>query len=72
VKIEVRVKTGSKHPGIDRIDDRHFVVAIRERPVEGKANQAVVQAMSDFFDIPKTSIAIVTGQKSKNKILEII
>jgi uncharacterized protein YggU (UPF0235/DUF167 family) len=40
-------------------------------PVEGKANEKVVELLSDFFKKPKRCVSIITGFRGKIKIIEI-
>ena len=41
-------------------------------PENGKANDAVVRALAKYFDIPRSSIHIIRGQTSHNKVVEIL
>ncbi len=38
-------------------------------PVENKANKAVIEYLSKYFKIPKTSIYVVKGETSKEKTI---
>jgi len=38
-------------------------------PVDGKANEKCIKFLSKLLGVPKTSITIVSGETSKNKIL---
>ena len=69
MKLFVTVKTNSKKLGVEQIDSSHFIVRVKEMPIEGKANEAVIKAMSLFLNIPPSSFELVSGTKSKNKIL---
>jgi len=69
MKLVVTVKTNSKHPGVEKIDETHFIVRVKEMPIEGKANEAVIKTMAKFLNIPPASVALLFGSKSKNKIL---
>lgn len=46
-------------------------LAITAPPVDGKANQAVVEFLSDLFRVPKSSIEIVSGETGRNKLIAI-
>lgn len=72
MRISVRVKAGSRVEKIEKIADTEFTVYVRAQPQEGKANEAVVEALCDYFDLPKSRITIIKGHTSKNKIIEII
>ena len=45
MKINVKIKPNSKKEEIKKIDDKNFIVAVKEPPVEGKANKALLQAL---------------------------
>ncbi|MDP2873908.1 MAG: DUF167 domain-containing protein [bacterium] len=70
-KIVITVKTNSHQKAVEKIDDMHYQVAVKEPPVEGRANKAVIEAVADYFALPKSAIIISSGQKSKKKVLEI-
>jgi hypothetical protein len=72
MKITVRVKPNSKQDRVDKTGDNEFVVRVREKALEGRANKAVVDILSDRFNIPKTNIRIIKGLKSRTKIFDII
>ena len=38
---------------------------------DGKANKAVIEILSEFFNVRKSNIKIIKGEKSRNKIVEI-
>lgn len=46
-------------------------LAITAPPVDGKANQAVIEYLSDLFRVPKSSIVIVSGETGRNKLIAI-
>ena len=69
MKLFIKVKTNSKNSGVKQIDSTHFVIRVKESPIEGKANKAVIKEMALFLNISPSSIELVSGEKSKNKIL---
>jgi len=48
-----------------------FKVYVNAPPAEGKANKAVIEVLSEYFNLRKNSIKIIKGEKSRNKVLEI-
>jgi uncharacterized protein len=46
-------------------------LAITAPPVDGKANQAVIEYLADLFRVPKSSIVIVSGETGRNKLVAI-
>ena len=72
MKIFVKVKAGSKNDEVTKVDDTHYVIKVKEPPVEGKANEAVIRVLSDYFHIPKSHVQILKGGQTKNKVIEIL
>lgn len=40
-------------------------------PIEGRANKALVDFLSDHFHVKKSSVRIVKGEKFRDKVVEI-
>ncbi len=70
-KISIKVKPNSKKEGIIPNDDGSLTVRVNVPPVEGKANERVVELLAEHFDKPKSKITLVSGHKSKIKIFQI-
>ena len=71
MRITVRVKPGSKHAEIQKIDEQNFIISVKEPPIEGRANKAVVKALAEYFGKAPTQISIIGGHTSKIKVIEI-
>lgn len=69
--IRIKVKPGSKQTAVDKMPDGSFTVRVKEPAKEGRANDAVIEAISDFLDIPKSRISIRKGAGSRNKVLNV-
>ena len=46
-------------------------IKIKSPPVDGEANEELIRFLSKEWDIPKSKIKIIKGEKSKHKIIEI-
>ena len=71
MKIFVKVKPSAKEDEIEKLSENSFYISVKEPPVKGRANRAVIEALSEYFDLPKSEIEIVAGQTSKQKIINI-
>ncbi len=71
MKITVLVKPNSKKEGVFEQDDGSFVVRVNTPPVDGKANKKVIDLLAKHFKVPKTSIELLLGSKSKKKIFNL-
>ena len=46
-------------------------VYLNAPPVEGKANKRLVEVLSLYFGVKKSSVSILRGPKDRNKIIKI-
>lgn len=46
-------------------------LALTAPPVEGRANQAVIEFFAELFAIPRSSVTIASGESSRNKVIRI-
>ena len=72
MRLFVTVKPRSKKEGVLKIDDAHFIVRLHARPVEGRANDALIRMLADYFGVPQSRISIVAGARSRKKAVEIL
>jgi uncharacterized protein (TIGR00251 family) len=71
VKIQVKVAPNSRTEAVIK-DGERYLVKVKEPPKEGKANRAAIKLLAEYFKVPKTSLRVVSGLSSKNKIVEIL
>jgi len=66
--VVVRVKPGSrKGPLVEVGSDGELTVYVREPAIDGKANDAVVQLLAVYLELPRSRIELVSGTKSRLK-----
>ncbi|MDI6890678.1 MAG: DUF167 domain-containing protein [Thermodesulfovibrionales bacterium] len=70
MKISVRVKLNMKEEKVEKEGDI-YKVYVKEPAKKGRANRAMVELLSEYFNVPKSQIVILRGMKSKEKILGI-
>jgi len=70
MKIQVKVKPNSKTEELSR-EENSFIIKVKEPPKEGKANQAVIKLLAEHFGVPQSRVRILSGFRSKNKIIEV-
>ncbi|MBI5804012.1 DUF167 domain-containing protein [Candidatus Pacearchaeota archaeon] len=69
--IKVKVKPKSGREEIVKLDEENYLVFLKEKAEEGKANREPIKILSKEFDVDFSKIKIKTP-KSKNKIVELI
>jgi len=71
MKLVIFAHPNSKKPRVEKDLFGNLHVYVKEPPLEGKANQAVRGALSEYLKIPKSQIVMVRGEKSKQKVFEV-
>jgi len=71
MKIYVKVKPGSSKQEIVEFGDYRYLVYLKERAENNKANLALIKVFSKFFCVPQNRVKIKSGISNKEKILEI-
>ncbi|KOR37880.1 MULTISPECIES: DUF167 domain-containing protein [Planktothricoides] len=69
--IQVKVKPNSQQQKIISAEDGSLTVYLKSPPVDGKANQELIQLLAQKYDVPKSAITIKSGLSSKNKLIVI-
>ncbi len=66
--VVVRVKPGSrKGPLVETSADGQLTIYVQERPVDGKANEAVVKLLATHFGVSRSRVEVVSGATSRVK-----
>ena len=72
MKISVKAHPKAKKARRVTAGDESYEVWVNEAPDKGRANEAIVEAMSKHLQIAKSRFVIISGAASKNKIFEIL
>lgn len=68
----VKLVPNSSHNKVVDFTDEYVRIKICSPPIENKANKELVEFCSDFLNINKSKIKLVSGDKSKLKKLLIL
>jgi uncharacterized protein len=74
VRITIRVRPGSAHPGAGGEHGGALVVRVSARAVDGKATEAAlaaVAAVAGAFGVRRGAVTLVSGASSRTKIVDI-
>jgi len=71
VRFAVRVKPGAKREAVGGSHGDALVVAVTAPAIEGKANEAVRKALAKAFAVRRQDVTIVTGERGRDKIVEL-
>ena len=71
VTLKIKVEPRSSRKGISGVVDDAIKIKVNAPPVGGAANEELIEVLSEEFGIKKTSIKILRGMSSRNKVVEI-
>ena len=71
MKIFAKAKPNAREEEVLKVDENHFVVAVKESPIKGKANKAIEKAIARYFEVPPSDVRIISGHTSRQKVVEI-
>jgi uncharacterized protein (TIGR00251 family) len=72
VRLTVHAKPGSSKGPLIVVDgERELTVYLRERAVDGSANDGLVRVLADHFGVSRRAVQIVRGHSSRTKIVDI-
>ena len=64
--IDVLVKPGSRKPGLSS-EGGALVLRVRERAIEGAANDACLRALAHAYRVAPSAVSLVRGLRSRHK-----
>lgn len=69
MRIKIKLHPSSSQEKIEEIEkDKTYEVWIKEKPIEGKANEELVKILKKYF---KKQVTILSGLTSRNKIVDV-
>ena len=72
VRLKVRVIPNARKTEFAGSREDELLLRVNAPALEGKANKAAVEFVSKFFAVPRSAVSLVSGEKSRHKIFEII
>ena len=71
MQFSVHVKPGSRKGPLVEQDAEGLTVFVRERAVDGAANDAVTRVLADHFGVAPRDVTILRGHASRHKRIEV-
>ena len=69
IKLNIKVIPNASKCEVVGFIDNVLKIRLDVPPVDGKANEKCIKFLSKLLDVPKTSISIVSGEKSRTKVI---
>ena len=83
MKIFVKAKTGQKENEVtppplrlslqlgSEMKNDYYTISVKERPVEGRANEAIAKLLAKHFKVSRSQVRLISGATSKRKVFEV-
>jgi uncharacterized protein (TIGR00251 family) len=71
MKYKITVKPNARKNEVLLATDGTLIIRVSVPPIEGKANEKMIEVLSEYFKKPKKSISILSGFKGRTKIIEV-
>lgn len=75
VTLAVHAQPGAKKTAIVGIygegDAAQLKIAVQAPPVEGRANEALIEFLAHTFGIPKKSVELLSGELARSKVFRL-
>ena len=71
MRIYVKVSPRSSRNSVEKTGDQEYKVKLTAPPVDGAANEMLIDILAEYFNVSKSSLQIIGGKSAKMKIIEI-
>ena len=71
MEIAIVIVPNSKESEVIKISENNYKIRIDVPALKNKANKRLIEILSEHFNVSKSSIFIIKGLKSRNKIIKI-
>ena len=71
IELLIWVKPGASQNQVLKPTERGLSISVCAKAQDGKANDAILQLLSRFFNIPPTSMRILKGQRGRQKKIQL-
>jgi len=60
------------HKDFVEVNNDEITIGITAKPEKGEANKEIIKKLSKYFDVSKSKVRIIAGEKSRKKLVEVI
>lgn len=71
ITFSVRVQPRARRNAVAGEIGDALKIALTAPPVDGRANKACVEFLAELLEIPQTSVSIISGHSSRNKVIRV-
>ena len=71
ITLSLHIQTGAKKTEFAGVHGDALKVRLHAQPIDGKANQALIDFVAQFLKVPKSCVCLKSGLSSRRKVLAI-
>jgi len=72
VRLSLRVQPGARRTAlVARLASGEWKVAVTAPPADGRANDAVVELVSDLLGVRRSQVTLVRGASARSKVVDV-
>lgn len=71
MRYTVKVTARAKRARVTQAADGTLQVAVTAPPERGRANEAVITALAEYWNVPRRAVRIVQGAASRRKVVAV-
>ncbi|MDE2031272.1 MAG: DUF167 domain-containing protein [Patescibacteria group bacterium] len=69
--IKVKVKTEARKEEIEKINEDHYNISVKEKAVRNLANNRICEIMASIFGVKREAVRIINGHQSPSKLISV-
>lgn len=70
--LEIQVKPNARRQRIEKTEAGLWIAHLQSPPVDGKANQELIELLAKALGIPKSRLQLKAGSRSRRKLIEVL
>ena len=71
ITLALHVQPGAKQTTVAGLHGDALKIRLAAPPIEGRANEALLRFIADFFRVPLRNVALKQGEQSRHKRVEV-
>ncbi len=71
MKFEIRIQPNAKKEGLSQMENGIWKLKVSAPALDGRANDRVIEFLSEILDIPMREIEILSGHHGRSKVIGI-
>lgn len=60
------------HKDFVEVNNDEITIGVTAKPEKGEANKEIIKKLSKYFNVSKSKVKIIAGEKSRKKLVEVI